>query len=158
AVASRIAILNKTIGHQSGYRVNKNTDISLPKRFLTVCLLVALGVGLGVASLEIATRLFFPLSDFFWQWDPAIGMKLVPGKRGRAVQRGVFDTWVEVNSVGFRDREHSIHKPAGMRRIVLLGDSFLEAIQVPFDRSVTSLLEARLQGKSGPTELINISV
>jgi hypothetical protein len=63
-------------------------------------------------------------------------MKLIPGKRGQAVQRGIFSTEIEVNSAGFRDREHSIEKQAGTRRVVLLGDSFLEAIQVPFDRSM----------------------
>jgi lysophospholipase L1-like esterase len=123
-----------------------------------VCLLLAVGVGLGAVLLEVSVRLFFPVSDFFWQWDPAIGMKLIPGKEGRAIQHGIFDTRVKVNSVGFRDREHTLEKPAGARRVVLLGDSFLEAMQVPFDRSITPLLESRLQSGTGPTELINLSV
>jgi hypothetical protein len=71
-------------------------------------------------------------------------MRLIPGKHGRSVKPGLFDVAVEVNSAGFRDREHSPDKPPGVRRIALLGDSFVEAIQVPFEQSVTWLLENRL--------------
>jgi lysophospholipase L1-like esterase len=131
---------------------------ALSRRLAAVCLPIGVGVLLGVVVLEISVRVFFPVSDFFWQFDPAIGLKLIPGKKGRAVKSGVFDSRVEVNSVGFRDREHALLKPADARRVVLLGDSFLEAIQVPFDSSVPPLLENRLQGRTGPTELINLSV
>ena len=93
------------------------SSLSLQKRFLITLVLLAAGVALGAASIEITVRLFFPVSDFFWQWDPATGMKLIPGKRGQAVQRGIFSTQIEVNSAGFRDREHSIEKPAGTRRV-----------------------------------------
>ncbi|OLD56782.1 MAG: hypothetical protein AUI54_05000 [Acidobacteria bacterium 13_1_40CM_2_56_5] len=134
------------------------SSLSLSKRLIAVGLLFAVGLGLGAVLLEVGVRFFFPVSDFFWEFDPAIGMKLIRGKEGRAIQRGIFDTRIKVNSVGFRDREHTPQKPAGTRRVVLLGDSFLEAMQVPFDRSITPLLENRLQGKIGKTELINLSV
>lgn len=147
----QISVERKTIS-------TRGSSLSLPKRLVAVLVLVALGVGLGAASLEVVVRLFFPVSDFFWQFDPVIGMKLIPGKRGQAVRRGVFDTRIEVNSIGFRDYEHPLVKPAGVRRVVLLGDSFLEAIQVPFDRSVTPLLKSRLQNVSGRTELFNFGV
>jgi lysophospholipase L1-like esterase len=133
-------------------------SLSLPKRIFAVCVLVAVGIGFGAALLEVGVRMFFPVSDFFWQWDPAIGMKLVPGKQGRAIQRGIFDTPVQVNSVGFRDRDHAVQKPEGTRRVVLLGDSFLEALQVPFEHSLTPQLESRLQAAKGPMEFINLSV
>jgi len=134
------------------------SSLSLQKRFLITLVLLAAGVALGAASTEITVRLFFPVSDFFWQWDPATGMKLIPGKRGQAVQRGIFSTQIEVNSAGFRDREHSIEKPASTRRVALLGDSFLEGIQVPFDRSITSQLDSRLQRSNIRTEVINFGV
>lgn len=133
------------------------TALSLRKRIAAVALLCLIGVVVAVGLLEITTRLFFPTSDFFYEWDSAIGMKLVPLKKGRSVRRGVFDVQVEVNSAGFRDREHAIAKPPGTRRVVLLGDSFIEAMQVRFEESLTPLLEQRLQS-SGPTELISLSV
>jgi lysophospholipase L1-like esterase len=134
------------------------SSLSLSKRLIAVCLLLGMGLVLGAVLLEVSVRMFFPVSDFFWQWDSAIGMKLIPGKRGRAIQRGIFDTQIDVNSVGFRDREHAVEKPAGTRRVVLLGDSFLEAIQVPFEGSITPQLESRLRARTGPTELINLGV
>lgn len=133
------------------------TALSLRKRITAVVLLCAFGLAFGAVLLEITTRLFIPMSDFFYEFDPAIGMKLVPGKTGRSVRRGVFDVEVQVNSAGFRDREHTIAKPPGSRRVVLLGDSFIEAMQVRFEESVTPLLEQRLQD-SGPVELISLSV
>src|SRR5438093_12171273 len=133
-------------------------SLSGPKRTIAACLLIFMGLGLGIVAFEFSVRLFFPVSDFLWQWDPVIGMKLIPGKRGRAVQRHIFDTPIQVNSVGFRDREHPVAKPSCVRRIVLLGDSFLEAIQVPFEQSVSSVLERRLNERSKTTEVINFGV
>jgi len=81
-------------------------------------------------------------------------MRLIPGKEGRSVKPGVFDVSVKVNSAGFRDREHVVANPAGIRRIALLGDSFLEAIQVPFEHSITSLLQDRMPDR----EFLNFGV
>jgi len=123
-----------------------------------LALLVALGIGFGACLLEITVRLFFPTTDFLWQWDSRIGMRLVPGLHGRSVKPGAFDVAVDVNSAGFRDREHSIEKPAGTKRIVVLGDSFVEAIQVPFKDSITAQLENRLKSDGARTEVINFGV
>src|SRR5262245_18920925 len=101
-------------------------SLSRSKRFAMLTLLTLIGLGLGACLLEVTVRLFFPTTDFLWQWDSRTGMKLVPGMRGRSVKRGAFDVRVSVNSAGFRDREHSIDKPADTKRIVLLGDSFVE--------------------------------
>jgi len=56
---------------------------------------------------------------------------------------------VTFNSVGMRDREHSVEKPAGVFRVLLLGDSFMEALQVPFDSSFPALLERGLAERTG---------
>src|SRR5262245_31634234 len=118
--------------------------LSRRKRLLFASITAVFAVGVAAGLLELGVRLFHPTSDFLWQWDPHTGMRLIPGKRGRSVKPGLFDVAVEVNSAGVRDREHSLDKPPGVRRVALLGDSFLEALQVPFEQSVTSLLEHRL--------------
>jgi hypothetical protein len=128
------------------------------KRAATLALLVVFGFGFGLVLSEASVRLLFPVSDFLWQWDPVIGMKLIPGKRGRSVKQGVYDVSVEVNSAGFRDREHAVEKPPGTYRIVLLGDSLVEAIQVPFEESVPALLESELQRRGVKAEVISLSV
>src|SRR5262245_57201049 len=55
-----------------------------------------------------------------------------------------FETPVKTNSLGFRDREWSVSKPAATTRIAVLGDSFVEAIQVPSSDTTTRLLEQQL--------------
>jgi hypothetical protein len=118
--------------------------LSRRKRLLFASIMALLTVAVAACLLELGIRVFRPTGDFLWQWDPHIGMRLIPGKHGRSVKPGLFDVAVDVNSAGFRDREHSLDKAPGVRRIALLGDSFVEAIQVPFEQSVTSLLENRL--------------
>jgi len=56
---------------------------------------------------------------------------------------------VTFNAVGMRDREHAVQKPAGVFRVLLLGDSFMEALQVPFDSSFPALLERGLSERTG---------
>lgn len=63
---------------------------------------------------------------------------------------------VSFNSAGMRDREHTLDKPAGTFRILLLGDSFMEALQVPADSMLATLMERGLTQASGrPVEVIN---
>src|SRR5689334_15791261 len=117
----------------------------MAKRLASICLLLTFGLCLGVATSEMLVRFVVPLSDFLWQWDPLIGMKLIPGKHGRSVKAGLYDVDVEVNSVGFRDQEHTLGKPSGTCRIAVLGDSFMEALQVPFESSTTLRVQKELQ-------------
>jgi lysophospholipase L1-like esterase len=121
-------------------------------------LLVGFGLTLGGLALEAAVRLFVPVSDYFWEWDPAVGVKLIPGKHGRAISRGRYDAPVEINSHGFRDRERTYDKPPGTIRVELLGDSFIEALQVPFDSSLPALLEKRLRDAAIQAETVNLGV
>ena len=120
--------------------------------------LAAGGLVAALLAFEIVVRVFFPISDFLWDWDPVIGMKLKPGRRGRSVLPGVYDVVVEVNSEGFRDREHAVAKPPGTKRVVLLGDSFLEAVQVPFRDSVAAVLERDLAARGIPAEVLSFGV
>src|SRR5262245_60045872 len=49
------------------------------------------------------------------------------------------------NGHGFRDVERTLEKPAGTYRIEVFGDSFIEGLQVPLERTMPSLMEARLR-------------
>lgn len=48
------------------------------------------------------------------------------------------------NSHGFRDRDRTTQKPAGTYRIVVLGDSYTEGLQVPLEDTFVALLEEKL--------------
>jgi len=69
------------------------------------------------------------------------------------------DQTVTINSAGMRDREHSKEKPDGTFRILVLGDSFMEALQVRAEASLPQLLEKELTQQAGrPVEVINAGV
>ncbi|MEO8075903.1 MAG: hypothetical protein ABI818_06200 [Acidobacteriota bacterium] len=75
--------------------------------------------------------------------DPAIGYRLKPGARIRFATVE-FDTAIAVNAAGVRDDEEIGPKLPDERRILILGDSLVLSVQVPFKQTFGELLEARL--------------
>ncbi|HLA42418.1 MAG TPA: SGNH/GDSL hydrolase family protein, partial [Aggregatilineales bacterium] len=55
-----------------------------------------------------------------------------------------FRTPVQTNSPGLFDREHEREKPENTIRIAMLGDSFVQAMQVNYEERATQVLEKRL--------------
>lgn len=71
------------------------------------------------------------------------GWALRPGFRGWIT--GEADLFLEINSAGMRDREHALAKPPGTVRVAILGDSYMQAQNLPFDKTLAPLLERRLR-------------
>ena len=70
-----------------------------------------------------------------------------------------FGHLIVTNSAGMRDHEHNLQKSPGVYRILVLGDSFMEANQVEFEDAFVSVLEQRLRDAAGrPIEVVNASV
>lgn len=64
-----------------------------------------------------------------------------------------------LNADGMREPGITIEKPAGVYRIALLGDSQIEAIQVPLEKSYGKLLEKQLtEILHRPVEVLNFGV
>ena len=63
------------------------------------------------------------------------------GNMGQAIE---YDTPITTNSLTQFDREHEIKKPAGVYRVIVAGDSYVEALQVPLEKGFPHLLEERL--------------
>jgi hypothetical protein len=100
----------------------------------------------ALAVTEVAVRLFAPQPTGLSHQD-RYGLAMHwPGITRYLPQYGHDVTF---NSVGMRDREHQVEKPPGVFRVLLLGDSFMEALQVPFDSSFPSLLERGLAERTG---------
>lgn len=59
------------------------------------------------------------------------------------------------NSQGYFDHDYTVEKPDATKRVVIVGDSYVEAVQVPLNRTFHKLVESELNGKSrgvgGPT-------
>lgn len=69
-----------------------------------------------------------------------------------------FQTPVSINSEGFKDYEYPINKANNVYRIAVIGDSMVEALQVPLDKEFTKLLEQKLNQNSKKYEIMSFGV
>src|SRR5262249_916659 len=98
---------------------------------------------------EIYLRAFdmFPISKVAWpgRFIPGVGVTFPPRAEVRWTNGVDFWTIQRANSLGFLDREPITPKPSGTFRILLVGDSFIEAAQVPIKQKVQTLLAQKLR-------------
>jgi hypothetical protein len=80
------------------------------------------------------------LESISWSYDPLLGWKNAPGT-DRIYSSPEFRIFsrVEINSRSLRDEETTYETPAGMRRILLLGDSIPAGFEVAREEVVDSL-------------------
>lgn len=119
--------------------------------------LIATIVSLALA--EVVTRVAggggaMVSRAMFFSFDPDAGWRCHPDLDLRFVEPGLYDVRVRCNSQGLRDREHAQEKPAGVRRILCVGDSYVWGQGVENEQTAASLLERDLAG----TETINLGV
>jgi hypothetical protein len=110
------------------------------RRTRLIALFVSTALSLLVA--EAALRIAGVSHPNFYGPDPDRGWALRPGAEGRWRSEG--DAQVRINRDGLRDEEHPVAKPAGELRIAVLGDSCVEALQVPAEKTFWALLEKEL--------------
>jgi hypothetical protein len=124
-------------------------------RILT-SLLVLGGLAIALVFSEVAVRMLFPQPVGLSHQDEYGLAMHYPGITRYLSQYGHS---VTMNNAGMRDREHLTAKPAGVFRVLLLGDSFTEALQVPFEASLPALLELELGQQTGRrVEVVNAGV
>lgn len=110
------------------------------RRARLIALLVSTALSLLVA--EVALRIAGVSHPNFYGPDPERGWALRPAAEGWWRKEG--NAHVRINRDGLRDEEHPAAKPAGVLRIAVLGDSCVEALQVPSEKTFGSLLEKEL--------------
>ena len=110
-------------------------------------------VALTIASLtlsllvvELALRWRYPIrqSTLTSIFDPRVGLIYKPGSEMQHTNYSDYDVRQRANSLGFLDREPPGAKEPGTFRILVLGDSFVEAQQVPIADKLHVLLEGML--------------
>ena len=137
----------------------RGVALALPLAFAIACL----EVGLRHAAPQSAARAIDDV--LFLAPDPHVGWTLArdfefewAGRNPYCVE---FTVGVKTNTFGFRDRAWTLQKPLSTTRIAVLGDSFVEALQVPDDHTATRLLErdlaARFPGRSFETMNFGVS-
>ena len=89
----------------------------------------------------------FPIGEksFPHQFVEGVGMTMVPGATAKWTNGTEYWVTEKVNSLGFLDIEPVLPKPPGVFRVMLIGDSFVEALQVPIREKVQTLLRKRLE-------------
>jgi hypothetical protein len=100
-----------------------------------------------------------PIRFSLYQTDYNVGWRLQPNVAIPYQYKDEFDVVVKTNHLGLHDVEHNYQKPAGIRRIVLLGDSFAEGASVTIEQGFPYLLGQCLNRNSEfPVEVINMGV
>ena len=92
-----------------------------------------------------------PISRF----HPTLGWDKPPGGEAR-IRRAEFDILIQINSRGLRGPEYDYAKPAGRKRVLILGDSFAEGYYVDEAQTARAVLEERLNAGPCPGwEVVN---
>src|SRR5262245_51142042 len=133
------------------------------KKLLLNLGLLAVTVVLLLGLVELGARLYVrrlaarPVTGHgsITRYHPLLGWDKPPG--GDVwLRRPEFETHVVINSHGLRGPDRDYPKPPGVRRVLLLGDSFTEGYHVPEEQTVRALLEGELnRGSCGRWEVIN---
>ncbi|MFN8522915.1 MAG: SGNH/GDSL hydrolase family protein [Chloroflexota bacterium] len=124
---------------------------------------VFLAVALPLLLLEVALRWFGPIlpgnydTGAYLVRNLELGHFHVPGFDGWIKSRE-FTTHVKISQLGLRDRRERYEKPVGTKRVVLIGDSFVEAVQVNAQDAVAEQIEAGLSAAGAAAEVINAGV
>lgn len=83
-----------------------------------------------------------------WKFHPSLGWVVNP-------EGSFIDS---VQPTGFRHSEVTVAKPEGVRRLLVLGDSFGLGTAVPYAETFPGVLERRLNQSSQTWQVINLSV
>lgn len=108
---------------------------------LVICLVIG---EFGLRAIGVGNRDVKPT-------DPRTGLRTFPPRSEIPYRSACFSNVIRTNSDGFHGREYAREKPAGVYRIVILGDSFVEAAQVDRDKAFPAVLEDLLNASSSGT-------
>jgi hypothetical protein len=130
------------------------------KKSLGTLALIAFGVGVALLIADVGIRVANHWFPYFYCYDPARGWGLNPGAHGWYRREG--EGYVRINRDGFRGPDYAQAKPSGVVRVGVLGDSYVEAVQVPEDKTFTAVTGRALADcpalKGKRVEAINFGV
>lgn len=127
--------------------------ISAARRRRALLLALGLVAVLGAVTLEVVVRLFVPVTDVpLYFWDPTLGVRRGPNQAGNYLNGWDVRGRYHFNAQGWNDdREYVVQKPSGTRRVCIIGDSQVEALQVQPDEAMHRVAEAEM-ARGGPVE------
>ncbi|MGH8012884.1 MAG: hypothetical protein ACREQ4_10330 [Candidatus Binataceae bacterium] len=112
------------------------------KRVAGSLALIAIGVAVAFVAGEIGVRILRLSAPNFYTYDAYRGWAMSAGAQGWQRQEG--NAFISVNQDGFRGPDYPYAKPDDVLRIAVLGDSFTEAQQVPYDETFCAVMRREL--------------
>lgn len=105
-----------------------------PRRSRIRTLLIILAeIVITLCAIDVLFPLFVPVSDYpYVQADDRLGIRRIPNRSGRSVLRGgeeINARW-HVNAQGWISSDNYVMERTGKPRIAVVGDSFVEALNV----------------------------
>jgi lysophospholipase L1-like esterase len=126
---------------------------------VSLCLAL-LGAELLVRALGAAPEVgLIRRGRFQLSRNPKIGYEPVPALHYAGESLSFYDYQGASNSLGYRDTEHTVVKPSGVYRILVLGDSVAAGLRVErFEDTFPALLQDLLRQGGVRAEVLNFGV
>ena len=124
------------------------------KRILLKTGAVVLSILLYLVCLEVMVRVFHLAEPRYGQQDAVLGTAYIPGTT--AVNN--FGVKIEIGEHAHRGPTPAVEKKPGVFRVVLLGDSFLQASAIEYEDVFYSILNREFKARGLPIEVINMGV
>jgi len=121
-------------------------------------LAVGFGLAVGLAGAEVAARIWWwshpaEIHEYTLDNPNYALLRLVSGPQGYEFVPGAEQYDLKINALGFRDREYAEDKPAGVTRVLVVGDSIMQGDSasdaVPLDQVMANVMEDALNGAAG---------
>jgi hypothetical protein len=131
------------------------------KRAAGVLLLLLLALGVSEIALRqfVAPWTFSAIFRFDETQAPCYGLEPGSGATYEGWFTRVTPSRLQINSLGYRDREYSPAPDPGVLRLALLGDSHAFGLGTELEDGLSRRLEADLQRRLGrPVEVVNAGV
>ncbi len=112
------------------------------RKFFSIVALILFGVGLALIVLDVGVRIANRRFPYFYRYDETRGWALNPNTQGEYRREG--RAFLRINSDGFRGPDYPRAKPPGTIRVAVIGDSYVEAMQVAEDKTFTAVIGGQL--------------
>lgn len=126
------------------------------KAFAVRSLAIVLSIVITMVAIEAWLTHAQINAKSYDRYIPGKGSTYMPGAYYRHMKEGFSEGYI--NSHGFRDYPRTYEKPGNTFRILVLGDSYVEALQVALQDAFPAILEKTLNEKSTSTrfEVLNL--
>lgn len=138
---------------RSERRQPSGTIIAKMQRITVALIVISISTLSTFVAGELIMRQIHPFPQpQFLAVDPIVGHRHRPNIEGYFAREGL--SYVRINRHGFRDKEYAIAKN-DKKRMVVLGDSYTEALQVDLEQTYHGRLEAEFADR---LEVLNFGV